>query len=188
LFCSQPRRLSSALFFFGLSCGLSAPLLFFGLSRRLGPLPLFLALPRCLGPLPFFLALPRWLSILSPSRQDRLHTANQSLDVLVEIAPGIDLQTVAVDELLKAVGKLFDVGHRSAFHQDRNDRHPVAEGRLDFDADRIRWIVDSAAAPLQRSKPTFADDDESDVRLSEYAVDVFAKIDAQRDVIDISKY
>ena len=108
--------------------------------------------------------------------------------MLVEIAPGIDLQAVTVDEVLEAIGKLVDVGHRRTFHQDWNDRHPVAEGRLDFDADRIRRIVDPAPPPWLRSKPTFADDDERDIGLSKYGIDVFSEIDAQRDVIDIPKY
>ena len=158
------------------------------MSRCLGPLPFFLGLPRCLGPLPLFLGLPRWLSILSPSRQDRLHTADQSLDVLVEIAPGIDLQAVTVDQFLQAIGKLLDIRHRRAFHQDWNDRYPVAEGRLDFDADRIGRIVDPSPPPWLRSRPTFADDHEGDIRLSKYAIDVFSEIDTQRDVIDIPEY
>ena len=108
--------------------------------------------------------------------------------MLIEIAPGIDLQTVAIDELPEAIGKLIDVGHRSAFHQNRNEWHPVAQGRLDFDADRIRWIVDPAAAPWEWSKPTFADDDEGDICLSKYPIYVFSEIDANWDVIDISKY
>jgi hypothetical protein len=108
--------------------------------------------------------------------------------VLVEIAPGIDLQAITVNELLEAIGKLVDIGHRSAFHQDRNDRHPIAEGRLDFDADRVRRIVDPASPSWQRSKPTLADDNKRDIGLSKDRIDVFSKIGAQRDVIDIPKY
>jgi hypothetical protein len=107
--------------------------------------------------------------------------------MLVEIAPGIDYQAVTVDELPEAVGKLVDLGHSSAFHQERNDRRPIAEGRLNFDADRIRRIIDPPP-PGQRSKPTFADDDKSNICLSKYTIDVFSEIDANRNVIDIPKY
>jgi hypothetical protein len=108
--------------------------------------------------------------------------------VLLEIAAGIDLQAVPVHQILHAIGKLVDIGHRGVFHQDRNDWDPVAEGRLDFDTDWIRWIVDAAAPPWQRSKPTFADDDKSNICLSKYAIYVFSEIDANWDVIDIPKY
>jgi hypothetical protein len=138
--------------------------------------------------LPLFLGLPLWLSILSPPSQNRLHAADQSLDVLVEIAPGIDLQAVAVDEVPEAIRKLVDGGHRSAFHQDRNDRHPVAEGRLDFNADRVRRIVYPAPPPWQRSNPTFADDHKSDIRPRKYPIDVFSEIDAKWNIIDVPKY
>jgi hypothetical protein len=108
--------------------------------------------------------------------------------MLLEIAPGIDLEAITVHQVLEAIGKLVDVGHRRVFHQDRNDRHPVAEGRLDFDADRIRWIVDPAPAPWLRSKPALANDYKCDIGLGKDGINVFAKIDAQRDVIDIPKY
>jgi hypothetical protein len=106
--------------------------------------------------------------------------------VLIEIAPGIDLQTVTVDQFLQAIGKLIGVGHRSAFHQDRNDRYPVAQRRLDFDTDWIRRVVDPAPSS-SRSKPTFADDNESDICPSKYAIDMFSEIDANWNVIDIPK-
>jgi hypothetical protein len=102
--------------------------------------------------------------------------------LLIEIAPGIDVQTVTVDELLEGIGKLVDVRHRSAFHEDWNDRHPVTKSRLDFDANRIRWIVNPAPQPM------FADDDECDISLNEHGVDIFAKADAQRNVVAIPKY
>src|SRR5262249_34278901 len=132
-----------------------------------------------------FLGVPCRLSAL---RQNRFQIPDQSLDMLVEITPGIDHQAVTVDELPEAVGKLVDLGHRSAFHQEWNDWHPIAEGRLNFDADGIRRIVDPAPPPWQRSKPTFADDDKSNICLSEYVIDVFPEIDTNWDVINIPKY
>jgi hypothetical protein len=89
---------------------------------------------------------------------------------------------------LEAIGKLLDVRHRSTLHQDWNDWHPVAEGRLDFDAYWIGWIIDPPSPPWLRSGPTFADDDERDIGLSKDGIDVFAKIYANRDVIDVQKY
>jgi hypothetical protein len=125
---------------------------------------------------------------LSPLRQDRLHTADQSLDVLVEIAPGIDLQTVPVDQFLQAIGKLLDIRHRRTFHQDWNDRHAVAESRLDLDANRICRIVDPSPPPWLRSRPTFADDDDRDIGPGKDGIDVLSEIDTQWDVIDIPEY
>src|SRR6516165_1433470 len=97
------------------------------------------------------------------------------------------MQAVTIDQLLEAIGKLVDVGHGAALHQDRNDWHSAAKGHLDFDAHRIRRIVNSAS-PFSRSKPTFADDHERDIGLSEHAIDVFAEVDAQRYAVDIPKH
>jgi len=108
--------------------------------------------------------------------------------VLVEITPGIDRQAITVDKLPEAIRKLVDIGHYAAFNQERNDRHPVAESRLDFNADRVRRIVDPPPPSWQRSKPTLADNDESDIRPSKCIIDVISEIDANWDVIDISKY
>jgi hypothetical protein len=81
----------------------SLPLFLFRLLCHLGALPLLLGLLRHLGSSGLFLDwLCRRFRLLNPRSQDRLHAADQSLNVLVEIAPGIDLHA----ELLEAVGTL----------------------------------------------------------------------------------
>jgi hypothetical protein len=207
LLLDLPRRLGSLLLLPDLPRRLGSLPLLLGLPRRLDPLPLLLGLPHCLEPLSLLLGLPRHLGalllllslpiclgllvhlsgFLRPSYQDRLQTADQSLDVLIEIAAGIYLEAVTVDQILEAIGKLFDVRHRSTLHQDWNDRHPVAEGRLDFNAYWIGRIVDPPSFPWLRSGPTFADDDERDIGLSKDGSDVLSKIYANRDVIDVQK-
>jgi len=142
----------------GSPCRLRPPLLLLGLSCRFGPL-----------------------------REDRLYIPDQSLHVLVKIAPRTDIEAVTVNQLLKAIRKLVDVGHPAAFHEYRNDGHPAAEGRFDFDADGICRIVYSTP-PSSRSKPTFADYHKRDVGLGKDGIDVFTEIDTQWDIVDIPKY
>jgi len=53
--------------------------------------------------------------------------------VVIEIAPGIDVDGVAVGEVADAVGKLSRVRHVGLADQQRNDRNAPGERRFDFD-------------------------------------------------------
>ena len=107
--------------------------------------------------------------------------------MLIEIAPGIDIQAITVDQILETIRELIDIGHSAAFDQHRNDVHPVAEGRLDFDANGVGRIINPSPPP-SRTEPTLADDDERDVGFGKHGIDVLAKVDSHRDIVDIPKY
>jgi hypothetical protein len=105
----------------------------------------------------------------------------------IEILTGIDLDPVLVGEIPERVGQQRDSRHRRPLNHDRNERHALAQRRLDLDAYQIGLIAEPGL-PGPRPEPSRADDRENDVALVEYYIDEFAKIGAGRNTVDVTKY
>jgi erythromycin esterase-like protein len=65
---------------------------------------------------------------------------------------------------------------------------PARQRGLDLDPNRVALLVDSRFAAILRAQPPSADDRQNDVGASQRFADVGAKIDSDRDVVDVHEH
>src|SRR5947207_12166384 len=103
----------------------------------------------------------------------------------MEVDPGIEREAIAKGESFQLSWKTLRVRHRRVVDEDGNDRNAGLQSARYFEPDKIRWVVDPSARLIVRSRPVRPDDGDDDLRAPQSALDVFAKIHAVRDGIEI---
>ena len=110
---------------------------------------------------------------------------NQPVRVVMEIDPGIEREAIAKGQSFQLWRKALRVRHRRVVDEDGNDRNAGLQGARDFEPDKIRWVVDPAVGLVFRSRPVWPDDGHDHLRAAQRVFDVFAKIDAVGNGIEI---
>src|SRR5438874_8838037 len=103
----------------------------------------------------------------------------------MEVDPGIKRETIAKGQSFQLSWKTLRVRHRRVIDEDGNNRNAGLQSARYFEPDKIRRVVDPAARLIVRSRPVRPDDGDDDLRAPQSALDVFAKIDAVRNGIEI---
>jgi hypothetical protein len=96
---------------------------------------------------------------------------------------GVEINEIA--ELFRQVGALRHLG---AVDQHRNDRRLAFESGLDLHSDRVGLLVHARGAVGALAEPVRADHGDQHVGPLQGLLDVGAKIDAERDVIDVHEH
>jgi hypothetical protein len=113
---------------------------------------------------------------------------DQSADLAVEIASGRDLRRIQKCESAEALRQRRGFRHPGAVDQHRNDRRASRKRGFDLDPNRIALLADSRFASVLRAQPFGADDRQNDVGAPKRCVNVGAKIDSDRDAVDVHEH
>src|SRR5262245_42985969 len=105
----------------------------------------------------------------------------------MKVAPGIDIGGLPERKGVHALRQFGDFRHRRAVNQNRNDGRATRERGLDFNANPIRWFENTRIPALVRGQPIRTNDREQDVAPTEHAAQVIAKIDPERNSVDVDK-
>src|SRR5437763_13915587 len=107
--------------------------------------------------------------------------------MMVEISSGIDVDRVAVSEILHALRKLLDPRHAGAQDEHWNYRPVLAQRGLNLDTHWVGGIGEPAQSGA-RSYPFWPDNRQNDVASVEHRADMPPEVDAGRDVVDVAEY
>lgn len=116
-----------------------------------------------------------------------LDRADQALDVNVEVAPRLHINGVEVGKVLDAVRQVLRIRHLCVVEQHGEDVDVALERRLKLDPHRIGCVHDSRVVAAARSQPFLANDGDQEVARLRGIVDMFAKIDAIGNVVDVNE-
>ena len=105
--------------------------------------------------------------------------------MVVKVDADIEAEPISKSECFDILRKLFRSWHLSVAHQDRNNRKLVLQSVSDLETNKIRWVVDSPFAMLPSSYPVRPDYRDQNFGLTDDLFDVFPKIDAVRNGIEV---
>src|SRR5215469_8989565 len=118
--------------------------------------------------------------------QHAIHRPDQPLNVHVEILTRVDLDRIAISEILEAIRQVNGRRHGGAKYERRDQWDAFAQRRLNFHAHRVRLIVEPVST-FTSTHPSRPDNSRHDLALVEYGIDVLPEVDTEGDVVDIAK-
>src|SRR5215470_14488993 len=116
--------------------------------------------------------------------QETVHCTDQAINVLMEIAPVVDLGRIQKTHPLNTLGQGAALRHACAAHQYRNERHLPVQGCFDFNPDRV-FVVTYSGPGFPCPDPPWTNQSQQDVVFGHGFLDLLPKIDAEGDAVDV---
>ena len=105
----------------------------------------------------------------------------------MKIDTRIENERVAKGQTLEIDREILHLWHRRIIDQYRNNRNPTLQGSGNFESNKIRGVVDPAIAPTATAEPSRTDDCDNDSGAFQCLLDLFPKVHAVRDGIEVHK-
>src|SRR5438045_4714342 len=106
---------------------------------------------------------------------------------MMKINTFIENERVAKGQTLEIGREILHLWHRRIIDQYRNNRDPTLQGSGDFESNKIRRVVDPAIALTATAEPSRTDDCDNNSGAFQCLLDLFPKVHAVRDGIDVHK-
>jgi hypothetical protein len=120
--------------------------------------------------------------------QKSVQGADQPVQVRMKVAPGIDFRGIAKGKISQAVREVGRLWHDGPIDQDRDDGDSSFQSGFDLDPNRVRLVADSRGTVRALTDPPWTNHHDQRIALGQSLPDVLAKIDAERNVVDIHEY